>query len=311
MCKKTITLISTAVLSAILCYPATADQIIGYQPKQPEEPAAVQPSQQPAQELPAQDQPDQGQEAQEQPQENIPVDETTTEDEFIAPDTYPAYLAPQYARELENGISFLESEDETHVMIVGFRGDAAYGGRVEIPSDIGGLPVTEIAEYAFAGNEAIRSLTIPDSVKTIGEYAASRCINLETVVLPESMTDIPAGMFEGCRSIKNLTFSSSLVSIGDLAFSGCSSLSRLKIPATLTKIGVDSFAACERLIFDCSENSFAAGYAEVNGIETTGSETWGEMVIKMAAATIILCIVVFAGPKIIRKITKRNSKKVG
>ena len=289
------------IIGALLSYSVYADQIIGFRPKEQEASEvqeAIPQKEQEQQEAPAEDQP---------PAE----EETTTDDGFVAPDTYPAYLAPQYASETYDGIAFLYSDDGTYIIIVGFRGDRADGGNVAIPPEIDSLPVTEIAESAFAGNDVIRTLIIPDSVKTVGEYAVSRCFNLESVTLPESMTVIPDGMFEGCGALKNITFSPLLSSIGNAAFSGCSSLSKIKVPASLERIGVDSFAACERLVLDCSENSYAAGYAEVNGIETAGSETWESMVIKMAVITALLGAAVIAAPRIFRKIVKSGKTPEG
>lgn len=306
--KKTAAVICLALFLTSSVY---ADQIIGFQPKQPETaapPPAVE-AQEPAPQPEAG-----GGEAQQgeagqsdmNPEGGQADAETTTEDEFIAPDTYPAYLAPQYARETADGISFLESEDGSHLMIVGFRGDAADGGRVVIPEQIGGIPVTEIAESAFAGNDVIRYLSIPDSVTVIGEYAVSRAFNLETAVLPQSMPEIPAGMFEGCRSLRTIELPADLTYIGDMAFSGCTVLGRVYVPATVNHIGFDAFAACEKLLLDCADNNFAAGYAEVNGIETAGSETWNSMLIKMAVITAVLGAAVFAAPRIIRAVRKKK-----
>ncbi|MCR5264039.1 MAG: leucine-rich repeat domain-containing protein [Clostridiales bacterium] len=303
---------AAVTLCASLSMPVRADQVIGFQPKQPETEApkaAAQPSaedQPPAADVQpsADDQTQQGQENADSPEQAA---ETTTEEEFVAPDTYPAYLAPQYARETFDGISFLESEDGSHVMIVGFRGDAAEGGRVVIPEEIDGLPVTEIAESAFAGNDVIKYLSIPDSVTVIGEFAVSRASNLETAVIPKTMTKMPAGMFEGCSSLRTVELPPELTDIGDVAFSGCTMLGRMYVPASVRHIGVDAFAACERLLLDCADNSFAAGYAEVNGIETVGSETWNSMLIKMAVITAVLGAAVFAAPKIWRRIRKKKS----
>lgn len=306
--KKTAAVICLALFLTSSVY---ADQIIGFQPKQPETaapPPAVEAQEPVPQPEAGGGEAQQGEAGQSDmnPEGGQADAETTTEDEFIAPDTYPAYLAPQYARETVDGISFLESEDGSHLMIVGFRGDAADGGRVVIPEQIEGIPVTEIAESAFAGNDVIRYLSIPDSVTVIGEYAVSRAFNLETAVLPKSMPEIPAGMFEGCRSLRTIELPADLTYIGDMAFSGCTVLGRVYVPATVNHIGFDAFAACEKLLLDCADNNFAAGYAEVNGIETAGSETWNSMLIKMAVITAVLGAAVFAAPRIIRAVRKKK-----
>ena len=301
------------IMAAAVCLAASAslsvyaDQIIGFSPRQPETEAPVQAEVQQAEDK-NQDAAEDPEAAVAQPEEGDQAeeDETTADDGFEAPDTYPAYLAPQYAKETPEGISYLESEDGTHVMIVGFRGDVADGGKAIIPEEIDSLPVTEIAESAFAGNSVIKYLLIPESVSVIGEYAVSRVYNLETAVLPKSMKEIPVGMFEGCGSLKNIELPPELVSIGDMAFSGCTVLGRLYIPATVSNIGFDAFSACEKLLLDCTDNSSAANYAEANGIETVGSETWNSMLIKMAVITAVLGAAVLAVPKIYRKIRTRK-----
>ena len=89
---------------------------------------------------------------------------------------------------------------------------------VEIPSEIAGKPVTEIAEDAFQFCENLTSVEIPDTVQTIGKNAFWNCHKLQHVTLP-----------------KNLT------AVGDNCFRSCGLLAELEIPATLQKIGLDAF----------------------------------------------------------------------
>ena len=57
-------------------------------------------------------------------------------------------------------------------------GGTGFMDTINIPSEIEGLPVTAVADSAFAGNEDIISCTIPDSVKTVGAKAFSNCPKL-------------------------------------------------------------------------------------------------------------------------------------
>src|SRR5215468_163712 len=63
------------------------------------------------------------------------------------------------------------------------------GGAVSIPSQIHGLPVTAIGGNAFI-DHTITSVTIPNSVTSIGGYAFYGCFNLASVTIPNSVTSI-------------------------------------------------------------------------------------------------------------------------
>lgn len=89
---------------------------------------------------------------------------------------------------------------------------------VEIPSEIAGKPVLQIAEDAFQFCENLTSVEIPDTVQTIGKNAFWNCHKLQHVTLP-----------------KNLT------AVGDNCFRSCGLLAELEIPVTLQEIGLDAF----------------------------------------------------------------------
>src|ERR1039457_4698583 len=67
----------------------------------------------------------------------------------------------------------------------------AYAGPpwvVTIPTNINGLMVTTIGDYAFAGCTSLTNVTIPNSVTSIGSWAFESCASLTNVTIPNSVT---------------------------------------------------------------------------------------------------------------------------
>jgi hypothetical protein len=84
--------------------------------------------------------------------------------------------------------------------------------------------VTTVFAYAFSGFRHLTSVSIPGSVKSIGERAFGSCSNLASVVIPGSVTSIGKGAFEHCGHPTSVHIPEGLLSIGSSAFSNCSSL---------------------------------------------------------------------------------------
>ncbi|MDE6666084.1 MAG: leucine-rich repeat protein [Ruminococcus sp.] len=112
---------------------------------------------------------------------------------------------------------------------------------VVIPSEIDGLPVTDIGENAFYECWKLTSVNIADSVKNIGALAFCYCKSLTKVNIPDSVERIGLDTFGFCSSLKSIKLPDSIKSIGDYAFYGCSNLASIEIPESLTKIGGYAF----------------------------------------------------------------------
>ena len=92
--------------------------------------------------------------------------------------------------------------------------------------------ITKIGDYAFYGCSSLAgTLTIPNSVTSIGHSAFSNCSGLSTVTIGNFVTYIGGEAFSGCSGLSGtLTIPNSVTSIGEGAFSGCSGLEKMIIP---------------------------------------------------------------------------------
>ncbi len=106
--------------------------------------------------------------------------------------------------------------------------------------------VLEIGSYAFY-NTRLESLYIPDSVKTIKDYAFSECDQLTRINIPDSVTEVGTGLFMGASALKEVTLSKNLISIPDKTFYGCSNLETVVIPDGVQIIKDYAFSKCDLL----------------------------------------------------------------
>ena len=125
------------------------------------------------------------------------------------------------------------------------------GTTVVVPSEIDGLPVTCIGEYAFEYS-SITNITIPNSVTNIGDYAFYDCHNLASITIPNSVTSIgnyafAADYYYATSPLTNITFGTNVNSIGANAFQYCTSLTSVTIPHGITSIGANTFSWCVSL----------------------------------------------------------------
>ena len=107
--------------------------------------------------------------------------------------------------------------------------------------------LTSIGNYAFIDCKSLQGITLPNSVTHIGDHAFESCESLKTITLPKSLTSIGDGVFDGCKSLKSVIFPNSVTHIGDHAFEWCESLKSITLPESLTSIGDFAFSSCESL----------------------------------------------------------------
>ena len=92
--------------------------------------------------------------------------------------------------------------DNSYVVINDYSGVAT---ELVIPSKINGYPVKEIA--GFYGCTSLVSITIPNSVTSIGEGAFYGCTSLTSIKIPDSVTYIDSDVFSGCTALTSIEVS--------------------------------------------------------------------------------------------------------
>ena len=109
------------------------------------------------------------------------------------------------------------------------------------------INLKSFSEYAFYYCRSLTSVTIPDSVTTIGDGAFYDCYSLTSVTIPDNVTTIGNYAFDYCSSLANVTIGDSVTTIGDYAFRDCSSLANVTIGDSVTTIGGYVFCGCSSL----------------------------------------------------------------
>ena len=144
--------------------------------------------------------------------------------------------------ELEGQVSALEKEVvETASAFITHR-----KGKYVIPDGI-----TTISEYAFSGWEtggnSSNTISIPDSVTSIGHHAFF-CCNVYTLpMIGKGVTSIDYNAFNGCPFIRSVNIPDNVTTIARDAFSSCRDLRTVTIGKGVTSIGGNAFGFCDSL----------------------------------------------------------------
>lgn len=176
---------------------------------------------------------------------------------------------------------FNEENNRTEAVITGYKG---IDNDLVIPDSIDNAVVTSIGVKAFAESNQFESITIPDSIGSIGEDAFWECNGLKKVyvssiedwckikfedissnpivyareiyidgelatdiTIPKGITKICDYAFVGCDTITNVVIPNSVISIGNSAFFDCSNLKNISIPNSVISIGDSAFYYCYNL----------------------------------------------------------------
>ncbi|MBO5933533.1 MAG: leucine-rich repeat protein [Bacteroidaceae bacterium] len=126
---------------------------------------------------------------------------------------------------------------------------------------------TVIKDYAFAHFSGITTVTIPDTVTSIGNRAFYSCGNLASITISDdAVTSIGSYAFYNCDKLTAVTIPGGITSIGDNAFYYCDGLTTVTIKEGVSSIGKEVFYYCTKLTSITIPNSLTyIGYSAFYG----------------------------------------------
>ncbi len=194
-----------------------------------------------------------------------------------------------------DGIYYYFDHENKTAEVTGYHNNGnynCYSGNVVIPEYVSyngeKYIIISIDSYAFHKCENLISITIPNSVTSIGGNAFSDCISLTSVEIPSEVTEIGPRAFSNCVGLTSVVFSNGVTKIGYEAFSGCisllpciipssvriiedgvfihcSSITSIIIPNSVIEIGNYVFRGCTRLS-QINVNEDNQNYASIDGV---------------------------------------------
>lgn len=142
-----------------------------------------------------------------------------------------------------------------------------------------GSKITAIPESCFANCTALKEITLPDTVESIGYNAFFGCTALQKINLSSSLKSIGSSAFSSCSALESIKLPNGLQEIGKWAFQNCEKLKELKLPETLTSLGAEAIegTSIEEIILPpritkLNENQFSSCNS-LKRIEVQGNVT--------------------------------------
>ncbi|MBQ0068803.1 MAG: leucine-rich repeat protein [Bacteroidales bacterium] len=127
--------------------------------------------------------------------------------------------------------------------------------KIVIGSEVERIPA------GFVYNQtSITTITLPEGVTAIDDYAFYGCTGLVDINLGQKLETVGQYAFYGCNNLESLSLPNTLTTIGNFAFYGCAKVQEVTIPEPVTQIGVAAFNNCTGLTtlvynaINCSSN---------------------------------------------------------
>lgn len=191
--------------------------------------------------------------------------------------------------------------DENSVCLTNYKGEDT---EIIVPEVIGNYTVTSLKK-TFYKKRQIKSVTVPKTVKEIGEETFFDCDMLREVVLnqgleiigsnaffwceklekidiPDTVKEIGKGAWQGCKKLTEIKLPDGLTCLEDSLFSSCYSLKTVSVPDSVSEIGDGVFCMCSQL----AEFKFPNGVTKIGSMAFYGCRNLKEITIPTSVKTI-------------------------
>jgi len=105
--------------------------------------------------------------------------------------------------------------------------------------------VEKISDYAFCNFQGLKSISLNDKLKTIGDYSFANTL-IKKLVIPNKVTKIGSCAFSNCKQLADITLGKALKTIDSCAFEG-TAITEINIPNSVTALNGAVFSNCKNL----------------------------------------------------------------
>jgi len=154
---------------------------------------------------------------------------------------------PDYTAAGVGGFSFHFDGSDIYVRLPPWKDDQYLIRTITI-----GKGITHVGSYAFCSEDftsslydlsGLKTVTLSDTVTSIGEYAFSDCKGLKNIRLSQKLQRIDYGAFSGCAGLTEIILPDSVKALGERVFLDCDSLKEITIGSGLRQYGEGAFDA--------------------------------------------------------------------
>lgn len=124
--------------------------------------------------------------------------------------------------------------------------------------------LTTVPNYLFHSCMAMTTISLPNTVTSIGDNVFQKCDALTSIELPSSLKSLGSATFYGCVGLVEVILPEGVTDCSANCFHDCKSLERLVIPSTFKSVGGNNFGGCGKLNFEVAANNNT--YKDIDGV---------------------------------------------
>ena len=89
-------------------------------------------------------------------------------------------------------------------------------------------PLEKLPMYTFDSCSALSDITLPEGMKSLGDWAFGYCVSLEQIKLPSTLEAIEGAAFSNCSKLAAIELPQGLKRLGNFAFGDDTALKTIK-----------------------------------------------------------------------------------